>query len=91
MAAGNARDEPGQLPRRVEAAQRLQSRRRLRCYRVAVDSGRVHSLPDLRSAGLGHEGVCDGHSCWFPDRSCYCLGLRDDTGRNEADGECFAD
>src|SRR5438067_6540564 len=47
--------EPAELLRRAETAQRLQSRGGLRGCGVALDSGSIDSLSDLRSAAAAEE------------------------------------
>ena len=76
--------EPAELLRRAETAQRLQSRGGLRGCGVALDSGSIDSLSDLRSAAVGDESVCRRSRARFSNRADLFLGFRDHAGRNQA-------
>ena len=76
--------------RRVEAAQCLQGRGRLRGRRLAGDAGRGDGGSRASSARCHHKCGSGADLARFPDRLGHRVGLRDDAGRNETNRECFA-
>ena len=61
--------------RRAEAAQCLQSRRRLYDRGLVADPGGFDPVSDVRSAGVGDEGFRRGAGSRFPDRADFFVGL----------------
>src|SRR5438552_11223487 len=78
--------ESEEFLRRIEAAQRLQGRDRLRSRRMAADASRESDLSILRNSELGSAtcGVAAHYriSCSVDS----CLGVRANAGRNQTNG-----
>src|SRR6266566_4571941 len=74
--------ELAQLFRRAEAAERLQGRGGLCDCRLALDSGSVDLVPDLRSASVGDEGFHRSNRAWISNCAYHRLGIRTNTRRN---------
>src|SRR5439155_20838562 len=75
--------EPEKLLRRAKAAQRLQSRGRVRGRRLALDSGGVDLLSGFRRAAMGDEDIYYRHHLRLSRCADSFLGVRDDAGRNQ--------
>ena len=81
-----AQSESNEVFDRAEAAQRLQSRNRLRGDRVATDAGRESDFSVLRNSELGGAACCSSPYPGFPDCARSRLGFRSDARRFEANG-----
>src|SRR6266513_391782 len=78
--------ESEEFLRRIEAAQRLQGRDRLRSRRMAADAGRQPDFSVLRNSELGcaFGGVAARYRISRGGDSC--LGVRTNAGRNQTNG-----
>src|SRR5262245_21266661 len=68
-------NEPAQLLRRTQAAQRLQSRDRLRSRRMAAHADREPDFSVLRYPELGSAPSGVAPHNWFSHRADPCLGV----------------
>src|SRR5205823_11767137 len=82
--------EPAEPLRGAEAAQRLQGYRRIHRRRMAGAPGSIDLVADFRSAILGDESARRDHRAWLCLCGDHLVGFRDDAGRDETHGGCFA-
>jgi hypothetical protein len=80
----NTSREPEEVLRRIKAAQRLQSGRRLRGRRLGPCSGYRAGFSSFRYSELGRSCDCSAHGDRISDRACSGVGIRADAGRNQA-------
>src|SRR6266496_1403892 len=73
---------------RTEATQRLQGRDRLRSRRVATDAGRESDFSVLRNSELGRASCGVAARYRISRGADSCLGIRADTGRDQARRRC---